>query len=293
MNLYHLKYFFDAAQGKSTTRAAKLNHVTQSAISQAIKSLETYLGKDLTYHQRNRFELTEAGEIVYRHCETIFNSVEKLQDELSESEENPVGKITLATTNSLALTYMSETLSRFSKKYPGIDIVLKLGNSDQVKDYLHGREADFGIILEDDQMGLLNQHVIDKGRFCLVAHQQMKLKNLNSDIIVTRENKIEVEKLREQFKKKLKMDIRLKMEVFSWELIRQLCLNEAGVGYVPEYLIKEDLKNKKLKNVFPEVQTWDYKVVLITTKSKKLGRIHRLLTSEMGVKNTINSLELG
>jgi DNA-binding transcriptional LysR family regulator len=291
MNLYHLKYFYDASRTQSTTKAARLNHVTQSAISQAIKNLEGVLNKELTMHQRNRFELTEAGAIVFKHCETIFGSIERLQDDLSLSDDNPSGTISIATTNSLALTFMAGILASFSKKYPAIDIILKMGNSDQVKEYLHNREADFGIILEDDQMSLLDQYTIDKGFFRLVAHKDIKLSSLPKDIIVTRENKIEVDKLREQFKKKMKMEVHLKMEVFSWELIRQLCLNKAGVGYVPEYVIKDDVKAKKLKTVFPEILTWEYKVVLVKGKTKRLGRIQRLLANELGVKNTLFSSE--
>ncbi len=281
MNLFHLKYFFDAARLQSTTQAAKLNHVTQSAISQAIRSLESNLKQELITHRRNHFELTDAGQTVLKHCELVFAAIENIQEDLSSAEKSPQGTVTVATTNSLALTLLAQKLADFSLEYPGIHIVMKLGNSDQVKEYLGNRQADFGIILDDDQMKNLEQRVLHRGQFRLVAHKDFKFKMPLSEVIVTRENKIEVDQLREQFKKKLKVRLRPKMETFSWELTRKLCQHQAGVGYLPDYLIRDELKAKELKIVLPEIPTWDYKVVLIHLSNKRLGKIASLLASRL------------
>lgn len=259
-----------------------MNHVTQSAISQAIRSLETSFKQELIEHRRNRFELTEAGRTVFKNCEIVFSSIENIQEDLARTEVNPRGTVTVAATNSLALTLMAGKLAEFSIRYPDVNIVVKLGNSDQVKEYLENRDADFGVILEDDQMKGFEQKVFYKGQFHLVAHRDYKIKAPLSEVIVTRDNKIEVDQLREQFRKKLKVDLRYKMEVFSWELIRQLCQLRAGVGYLPDYLIRDDLKSKELKVVLPEIPTWEYKVVLIHLKGKRLGKIAGLLASDFG-----------
>ncbi len=56
MNLNHLKYFFDSATAQSLSRAAQQNRVSQSAISQAIRSIENSLDCSLIEHKRNRFQ---------------------------------------------------------------------------------------------------------------------------------------------------------------------------------------------------------------------------------------------
>ena len=63
-NLIYLKYFIDSAESNSVSEAARKNFVTQSCVSQGIKKLEQTLKIDLTMHLRNRFKLTEEGEIV-------------------------------------------------------------------------------------------------------------------------------------------------------------------------------------------------------------------------------------
>ena len=64
MNLYHLKYFYDSARLGSMTKAAKLHRIGQPAISKGIQNLEATFKKVLISHERNRFHLTEDGEIV-------------------------------------------------------------------------------------------------------------------------------------------------------------------------------------------------------------------------------------
>ncbi len=53
------------------------------------------------------------------------------------------------------------------------------------------------------------------------------------------------------------------MEVFSWELIRQLCLECAGIGYLPDYLVANDIQNKKLQVAKPDLKLFKYKLVSI------------------------------
>ncbi len=85
MNLYHLKYFYDSARLGSLTKASQVNRVGQPAITKAIQNLESTLKKSLISHERNRFQLTEDGETVFRYCDRVFHSMEELKDALSKS----------------------------------------------------------------------------------------------------------------------------------------------------------------------------------------------------------------
>ena len=72
LNYHHLRYFWAVAHEGSLTRAAKLLHVSQSALSIQIKKLEDELGH-LLFERRNRkLVLTEAGRIALDHADTIF-----------------------------------------------------------------------------------------------------------------------------------------------------------------------------------------------------------------------------
>ncbi len=267
MNLNQLKYFYDAARFKSVTESAKSNLLTQSAVSQAIRALEEQLEVKLIHHRKNSFELTDEGFVAFKECLVIFNAIENLKSHVAKSKSVLSGDLKLASTNSIALSVLSPALKVISKKHPELNIRLKMGNSDQVKEYLQTQEADLGFILEDDEMEGLESREIKQGNFLLVASGKAKGVNACKEIIITRPSKIEISHL----KKKLGSDIRFKMEVFSWELIRQLCLDDAGIGYLPDYLVATDIENKKLQIVKAEVKLFKYKLLSVNLKGRVLN----------------------
>ncbi len=267
MNLNQLKYFYDAARFKSVTESAKSNLVTQSAVSQAIRSLEEQLKVKLIHHRKNSFGLTDEGLVTFKECSIIFSAIENLKSNVVKSKSVLSGDLKLASTNSIALSVLAPALKAISKKHPELNIRLKMGNSDQVKEYLQTQEVEIGFILEDDEMEGLDSREIKQGDFLLVASSKAKDVSSCKEIIITRPSKIEINHL----KKKLGSDIRFKMEVFSWELIRQLCLDCAGIGYLPDYLVATDIEKEKLQIVKPEVKLFKYKLLSVNLKGRVLN----------------------
>lgn len=267
MNLYKLRYFYDAARLESVTESARSNFVTQSAVSQAICSLEDELGTSLIHHRKNSFSLTDSGQLVFKECEVIFGAIENLKANLSRKNSELTGILKIAATNSIALTILASTLKALAKKHPLLIIQLKLGNSEQVKEYLRTQEAEIGFILEDDEMEELQSTFIMEGHFLLVGSAKVVEANRLDKIIITRKNKVEIMHLR----KKLEKDVQIQMEVFSWELIRQLCIEGTGVGYLPDYLIQDDLRKGRLVVARPDIRTWKYKLLAIQMKKRILS----------------------
>lgn len=267
MNLNQLKYFYDAARFESVTESAKINFVTQSAVSQAIRSLEDQLKVKLIHHRKNTFGLTDEGLLTFKECSVIFTAIENLKSNVTRSRSVLNGELKIASTNSIALSVLAPTLNVISKKHPELNIRLKMGNSDQVKKYLKTQEAEIGFILEDDEMEDLDSREIKQGDFLLVASTKAKNVNACREIIITRPSKIEINHL----KKKLGSDIKFKMEVFSWELIRQLCLDCTGIGYLPDYLVTSDIQKGKLQIVKPNLKLFKYKLMAINLKGRVLN----------------------
>ena len=72
MDLYQLKTFFTLGKVKNYTETADALHVTQSAVSHAIKKLENSVGTPLIRKKGKDFKFTEAGRELFRSCEMIF-----------------------------------------------------------------------------------------------------------------------------------------------------------------------------------------------------------------------------
>src|SRR4051794_19816946 len=103
INPYHLRYFVDAAKSGSLTEAAKRNRVSQSAVSQAIRSLEKSIGFSLTTHHKKVLNLTDEGKAVLKHSEGVFQSLDQLTAAIQEIGTGHAGNLKIGCTHTLAV----------------------------------------------------------------------------------------------------------------------------------------------------------------------------------------------
>ena len=79
-----MQYFISIVKNNSFTEAAEENYISQSAISQAIKSLEDELGVELLKRSNRSFTLTSAGEYFYKQSLIMVDEVDDVYDDISE-----------------------------------------------------------------------------------------------------------------------------------------------------------------------------------------------------------------
>ena len=134
-NLYHLKYFADAASLGSVGAAARKNSVSQPAVSQGIKKLELALGVELLVHSKNRFKLTPEGELVLVRIKEILSAFQNLREELSEKQEEVSGQVSLGTMRSLALHFLPKLFKNLKDDYDIDDVDFYIVMNSLVNDY--------------------------------------------------------------------------------------------------------------------------------------------------------------
>jgi LysR family glycine cleavage system transcriptional activator len=115
-----LRVFEAAARHESFTRAAEELYVTQGAVSQQVKALETTLGVKLFLRERQRLALTAAGRdylvVVRDALDRIALGTERLRRRESS------GVLTVSTSPDFAAKWLVHRLGRFAEAHPGIDL---------------------------------------------------------------------------------------------------------------------------------------------------------------------------
>ena len=96
MELRTLRYFLEIAREENMTRAAERLHVSQSALSRQVKSLEEELGKRLFIRHSFRIELTPEGQLLRKRAEDILQMVDKTTEEFQTLTDDLRGDISLA-----------------------------------------------------------------------------------------------------------------------------------------------------------------------------------------------------
>ncbi|MCB0351102.1 MAG: LysR family transcriptional regulator [Bdellovibrionales bacterium] len=270
MNLHHLKYFYDSARLGSMSKAAEANFVGQPAISKGIQNLESILDKELVLHERNRFQLTDAGEIVFSYCLKVFSATEELKDAVAKNSE-PEGLVRFACPSSMAgCDFITSPIKSINAKYPKISLNLMLGRTSFVRDWLIGDQIDFGIVLDNVDLSPFECTKLSEGHFHLVKSRSY-LKNWRSEGVFTVEGTSEVKELHKKYKAIHKESLNVKMEIGSWGVIQNFVLAGMGAGYLPDYMIASELKKKSLVILEQRNLSIPYVIKLIRGKDRYLS----------------------
>ncbi|WP_336276587.1 LysR family transcriptional regulator [Bartonella sp. CB178] len=143
-----LRIFHAAAEMGSFTHAAQRLHLSQSAISRQVSSLELDVGVSLFQRHARGLTLTEQGEILYRTACDVLVKLESARLQLSDSCERPAGRLRITSTFGMGEGWLVELIPEFLNLYP--DMRIQFLFSDEELD-LATRHADCAIRLRQPQ----------------------------------------------------------------------------------------------------------------------------------------------
>ncbi len=112
--------FIAVVESGSFSAAAKKMHRTPSAISKQIGQLEQKLNVQLFDRNTRSLEVTEAGNLYYRHCKEICDRINEAESSLKDYAGEPSGSLNLTWPNAVSYSPLIEALGEFSDHYPDI-----------------------------------------------------------------------------------------------------------------------------------------------------------------------------
>ena len=96
MNIESFKVFCDLVETKSFSKAAELNRITQSAVSQQVRAIENRFNVLLIERNRRQFQLTREGQTFYEGSRRIHEAFENLQGGIQELTSTISGEIRIS-----------------------------------------------------------------------------------------------------------------------------------------------------------------------------------------------------
>ncbi|WP_010530089.1 LysR family transcriptional regulator [Lentibacillus jeotgali] len=159
-----LRYALMVSNEKSFSKAAKKLHLSQPSLSYQISKLENDLGVELFKRGKKGIQLTYAGICFTNRATEIVDQFKQLKDEMIDFADMNKGQLLIGSLSVTGAFLLPEAISRFRKKYPGIEIALIEDSSVNLESFIsHGQiemgllsmpvinnELDFETILEED-----------------------------------------------------------------------------------------------------------------------------------------------
>lgn len=146
MDTYQLKIFCTVTRLQSFSKAAKMLHMSQPAVSTHIKNLEEYYQGHLFDRTPHGVILTKAGELFYDYALRIL----ELQDEMEQQLENILqrenNQIIVGASTTIGNVSLPCSIYLFKEEFPEVDIRLEIANSEEVLRKVMSDEVDIGVL---------------------------------------------------------------------------------------------------------------------------------------------------
>lgn len=254
MQIESLKVFCDLAETESFTKAAQINDVTQSAVSQQISALERIFKSLLIERSKKKFRLTREGQALYDYSKQIIQTYDSLNSRLQELKDIISGTIRVATIYSIGLHDLPSYIKRFMASYPTVNVHVEYRRANQVYDDVLSNVVDLGLIAYPVKDSKLEIVALRKEPLVLICHPQhpfakqktVKLKALAGQKIIGFEPDIPTRKALDKILKEHGVEVRHVMEFDNVETVKRAVEIDAGISIVPLGTIAQEISKQTL-----------------------------------------------
>lgn len=146
MTLLEYRIFHTVTQQGSFARAAQVLHLTPSAISHAVSSMEESCGFSLFVRGKGGVSLTRNGEALYPVIRQVLSADEALCQTVDELKGVQRGTVKIGAFNSVCMTWLPQIVKTYKKKYPGVEIEINQGTYADVINWIKTGVVDIGFL---------------------------------------------------------------------------------------------------------------------------------------------------
>jgi DNA-binding transcriptional LysR family regulator len=279
MQIESLKVFCDLAETESFTKAAQINSVTQSAVSQQISSLERIFKSLLIERSKKRFRLTREGQVLYDYSKQIIQTYESLHSKLQELKDIISGTIRVATIYSIGLHDLPPYIKKFMKNYPTVNVHVEYRRANQVYEDVYSNVVDMGLVAYPIKDSKLEIIPLRKEPLVLICHPQhpfakqksVRLKHLTDQKVIGFEPDIPTRKALDKILREYGAELKYIMEFDNVETVKRAVEIDAGVSIVPLGTVTQEVNKQTLAAVEIEDGEFFRPLAAIYKKNKVLS----------------------
>ncbi|MCM3781824.1 LysR family transcriptional regulator [Neobacillus mesonae] len=152
MTITQIMIFVRVAETLNFTQTAQDLHMTQPAVSHAIASIENELDAKLLLRDRKRgVLLTDLGRKLLPEFRGMLQYMERIDQQVASEKGLEVGTLTIGAFPSASAHFLPPIIKHIRQQYPNLVFDLHEGSTNEVKEWVHTRKIEAGIILLPDQ----------------------------------------------------------------------------------------------------------------------------------------------
>ncbi|MFQ5627201.1 MAG: LysR family transcriptional regulator [bacterium] len=254
MQIRTLKTFCDVVELQSFSEAAKINHLTQSAVSQQISHTENEYGVRMIERAQRNLTLTPAGELFFRACKEILQKLDDTKISINEISNVVAGTIKLESIYTIGLHDLPKFVQRFMSTFPDVQLHLNYRHAAEIYHDILSNMAHLGVVAHPQKNRQLDIHTCWKEKLMIVAppghkltrKKSIPLKVLDNETFIAFERNIPTRKIIDKAFRQAQAQPKIVMTLDNIEMMKRVVENGTAVSIVPENSIREEVQNGTL-----------------------------------------------
>ena len=292
MNIQNFKIFSDLVESESFSRAAKLNGITQSAVSQQLRAMEKHFNVLIVDRSQKRFRLTREGQKLHKSAQEILQIYNTLNIELQEMKKIISGTIHISTVYSIGLHGLPPYVKSFLTKFPKVNIRIEYRRASMVYEDVLSNTIDLGLVAYPQKHKQLEILPFDDDILVLVVSPEhplanessVNIKDLANQKFIGFEPDIPTRKATDAIFKEEKIEVEPVMEFDNVETVKRAVEINAGMAIVPQTTVAREEAQGSLKVLQFKNKVYKRPLALIHRKGRILTpairKLIELLTSK-------------
>lgn len=254
LNLHLLRLFTAVVEHDGFSAAARAVHVSQPAISRAVRDLEAQLGVSLLQRSKRGVKLTAAGETLYAHARGVFASERAAEEAMAALKGAERGRLHVGASSNIATYALPAVISRFVARHPGIEFQLSAVHTRQLCEMLLAFEIDVAIAeapVDDERIDVRRWRwdemvVIAAPGHALARRRRIPPAALGQELLVLREAASGTREMVLAALRDAGVTPGRTISVDTAEAIKQLVATGCGIGIVSRVAAAEPLQLGRL-----------------------------------------------
>jgi len=250
MHIQSFRVFSNLAETSSFSKAAQMNGITQSAVSQQVRSLEKRFRVKLIERGRKNFSLTPEGRAFLQASHQVMSIIEDLEGRIHNLQNLVAGELCISTIFSIGLHELPQYLKIFRQVHPPLDVRVEYRRPSEVYlSVLDGR-ADIGLVAYPSPRRGLKAMTFWSDRLVLIcspshplaSRRKIPLSALQDEKFIAFEPDLPT---RREVDRKLRSEgvkVKLVLEFDNIETVKRAVEIENGVSIVPEAAVRDKVE---------------------------------------------------
>lgn len=281
MNLKVLKTFCDAVDCASFSRAAQLNGVTQSAVSQQLAGLERELSVVLLNRGAGLLVPTEAGKALYEGAQEILRRWEQTLGRTRSVRDEVRGVVRVGTIYSVGFDLLYPYIRRFLRDYPEVNLQVEYTRWSRINAAVIGGEMDLGVVAYPQKRRSLEVIPFadqELGLVCAPSHRLARRRRispaaLRGEDFIAFEAQIPTRAYIDRVLRSYRVQVNVAMEFDNIETLKRAIEVDTGLSILPIASVERSVADGYLACVpFRNQTAWVRPIAVLRQRGKLAGQ---------------------